>query len=90
MTVLDTLIMAATHLAAIVPADIPNPDHRACLAALTQTWHDLAATRRPPRPRVSGRGHGVPRRAPVIPGVRRGPSRPLPRGSIALVNTGDP
>lgn len=26
MTVLDTLIMAATHLAAIVPADIPNPD----------------------------------------------------------------
>lgn len=26
MTVLDTLITAATHLAAIVPADIPNPD----------------------------------------------------------------
>ena len=26
MTVLDTLITAATHLTAIVPADIPNPD----------------------------------------------------------------
>lgn len=30
-------------------AEVPNPDRRACLAALALAWADIAATRRPPR-----------------------------------------